>query len=76
MIAFSTVFFQNQMKTRLFGKLRLLDQNLGSVPLSGLEAVDDLRDSSGNIYYVSNEGRKELTLELLADEAPEGTEVQ
>ncbi len=40
-----------------------------------MEAVDDLRDSSGVLFFVSNEGRKVLTLEVLADDVPEGTEV-
>ena len=43
--------------------------------VSGVEAIDDLRDSSGVLYFVSNEGRKVLILQVLADDIPEGTEV-
>ncbi len=49
-------------------------RNIHSLIL-GEEAVDDLRQSSGFIYYVSNEGRQVLVVEVLADEVPEGTEV-
>lgn len=41
----------------------------------GVEAVDDLRQSSGVLYYVSNDARQTLMLEALADEVPEGSEV-